>query len=110
MVREIMYVIRHGRIRKAWIDPKDIYDKSDVPFVPPDYPTKEMIAEKARREAENAKIREAARLKEQHDDWNESGPVKEVKPEAAKKVEDKPTVAEEPKEKRKYTKRKGGRK
>lgn len=86
MAREIMMVIRHGVIKKVWIDPKDIYDKSDIPFVPPDYPTKEMLKERDERLAEKAVLREADKKKQEHDDWNE----KPIEPKVA--IESKPGV------------------
>lgn len=87
MAREIMFVIRHGVMKKVWIDPKDIYNESDVPFVAPDYPTKEMIAEKEKRLAEKAAAREAEMKRRQHDDWNEPKVEPRVKP-IAKEVKE----------------------
>jgi len=107
MAREIMFVIRHGIMKKVWIDPVNIFEKSDVPFVAPDYPTKEMIAEKEKRMAINAKLREADQKKQQHDDWNEP------KIAVASKPGVKPVAKEvkEPKVETKKTKqRKGARK
>jgi len=101
-MREIMMVIRHGVMKKVWINPKDIYNESDVPFVPPDYPTKEMIAEKEKRLAEKAKAREEQLKKDQHDDWNPKVAI-ESKPEV------KPIAKEESKEKKEDKKRSVGR-
>lgn len=108
MTRQIVMVIIHGVMKKVWIDPKDIHNESDVPFVPPEYPTKEQIKEKAQREAEKAELAKREREKNMHADWNKPAEAKPalVKPDA---VVIKTDDDDEPREKHKYTKRGGKR-
>lgn len=71
-----MYIIQHGRTRKAWIDPKDIHTASDVPFVPPVYPTDESKIAREERLIAKEKMLKENELKQQHNDWNVKEEVK----------------------------------
>ena len=113
MARQLMHVIVHGVMRKVWIDPKDIYNESDVPFVAPPEDKQAIAEREARIKARDARIK-ATKDQALHADWNtpeEAKPAEEKEPPIVINVTKEDGISadkgEKPKQKRR---KKGGRK